>query len=153
MLGGLRLHWRVWWRRSGLDRDLAAGVDPISSDELSLRAGQLGSTKGRERLAMSLENVVTRAEAPLRDPRNLPPVLRRNQIRASRRRLLELADTVREADPLDTKTLAVVALMIEDGASPLYQGSPATDLAPAVCAVLTALDNGRRAHGGGNARD
>lgn len=42
LLGGLRLRWRTWRRAYDLDRRLARGADPIDSDDLSLRVGQLG---------------------------------------------------------------------------------------------------------------
>ena len=54
LLGGLRLRWRTWRRAYELDLRLARGADPIDSDDLSLRVGQLGSAGNRSRLACAL---------------------------------------------------------------------------------------------------
>ena len=54
VLGGVRLRRRVKRRALDLDRQLAAGVEPMATDELSLRVGQLGSAETRKRLARAL---------------------------------------------------------------------------------------------------
>jgi hypothetical protein len=43
LLGGIWLRVVTRWRAPVLDRQLANGIDPMQSDELSLRVGQLGS--------------------------------------------------------------------------------------------------------------
>jgi hypothetical protein len=64
VLGGLWLRLVTWSRSSALDRELAAGVDPLTSDELSLRAGQLQSAKSRNRLACGLRGAVNLSSRP-----------------------------------------------------------------------------------------
>jgi hypothetical protein len=43
LLGGIWLRVHTQWRAAELDRQLANGTDPMLSDELSLRAGQLAA--------------------------------------------------------------------------------------------------------------
>ncbi len=87
----------TWWRARDLDRGLARGADPMQSDELSLRVGQLGSAGRRARLARALREAVEVAnghQAPLRMP---PPLLRRREVRENQELLMELADRVDSA--------------------------------------------------------
>lgn len=58
LLGCIRLRLRTKWRVGDIDRQLADGADPIRSDELSLRAGQLGSQRTRTRLYQALRHAV-----------------------------------------------------------------------------------------------
>ena len=51
LLGGVWLHCHTRWRANILDAALAAGVDPMQSDELSLRVGQLRAARSRARVA------------------------------------------------------------------------------------------------------
>ena len=62
LLGGIWLRCTTRWRARELDRQLAAGADPMQSDELSLRVGQLGSSKSRRRIACALRGAVAMAE-------------------------------------------------------------------------------------------
>jgi hypothetical protein len=58
VLGGIWLRCGSRWRARELDRQLAAGADPMQSDELSLRVGQLGSSRHRRRIACALRRAV-----------------------------------------------------------------------------------------------
>jgi hypothetical protein len=51
---GLAVRLRTWFRRNRLDEELARGLDPATSAELSLRAAQLRSPGERSRLANGL---------------------------------------------------------------------------------------------------
>src|SRR5215210_2285802 len=62
VLGGIWLRCTTRCRARQLDRQLAAGVDPMQSDELSLRVGQLGSPGSRRRIACALRGLVALAE-------------------------------------------------------------------------------------------
>ena len=69
VLGGVWLRCRAWRRRHELDRGLGRGADPMQSDELSLRVGQLGSPGRRVQLAHALREAVAVAnghQAPLK---------------------------------------------------------------------------------------
>ena len=89
VLGGVWLRFVTWSRASALDRELAGGADPMQSDELSLRVGQLRSAKRRARLACALRGAVELADRPLMMP---PAPIRRREIQANRELLLELAE-------------------------------------------------------------
>lgn len=136
LLGGLRLRWRTRWREDHLDAQLAGGADPVESDELSLRTGQLGSAETRDRLAAALETAVARADRPA------PPRAskRRDEIRVCRTLLLDLARCVRHAALSDVQGLAITALLVDDAASPLHTSRSAQSLASAAYSALFALE-------------
>lgn len=152
LLGGLGLRWIVWRRLHELDRQLAEGVDPMQSDELSLRLGQLGSGRIRARLACGLRGAVEFADRP----RELlsPPLVRRSEVRASREVLLELAGRIGTDGPLGVKGLALASLLLGDGASPLYYDIARRSLTDATLEALVGLERGhrtfRRADGSAN---
>jgi hypothetical protein len=93
MLGGVWLRYVTWRRTRELDEQLARGADPVASDELSLRAGQLASTRRRERFACVLRGAVALADAPYDPVRIGPPAIARAQIQENRELLLALAAT------------------------------------------------------------
>ena len=84
LLGGLRLRWVTWRQARQLDEQLARGTDPIASDELSLRAGQLASARTRARFACVLRGAVELADAPFDPFRMGRPVIRRAQVQENR---------------------------------------------------------------------
>ena len=144
LLGGVWLRGRTWWRAYDLDRQLARGADPLESDELSLRAGQLGSARTRARLACALRGAVELADRqpdPLRMP--LGPI-RRSEIRANRELLLELAERLRTARPLGVEGLAMTSLLIDDAPSPLYHDDASRSLTVTAFEALVALERGHR---------
>jgi hypothetical protein len=119
VLGGVWLRCRTRWRARELDRRLAAGADPMESDDLSLRTAKLGSARTRARLAAELRAAVVLADAPF-DPLRMPPVrLRRGEIHANRELLLELADRLRADRPVGVEGLARVARLAREPASAL----------------------------------
>ena len=112
VLGGVWLRCRAWRRRHELDRQLARGADPMQSDELSLRVGQLGSAGTRVRLAHALREAVALANG------HRPPLittrLRRREIRDNEALLVALADRIRDGGPLGVQGLAITARLIND---------------------------------------
>ncbi|MGH2804107.1 MAG: hypothetical protein ACRDL4_13835 [Thermoleophilaceae bacterium] len=144
VLGGVRLHWRTRRRAYDLDRQLAEGVDPMQSDELSLRVGQLGSASTRARLACVLLGAV---ELASRQP---DPLARRSgatEIQANRELLLRLAECVGASRPLGVEGLAMTSLIIGDSRSPLYHDGGDRSLAGAASEALVALERGHRTAG------
>jgi hypothetical protein len=130
--------------RNDLDRQLAHGADPLESDELSLRAGQLGSARTRARLACALRGAVELADRPP-DPLRLPPsLIRRSEIRANRELLLEMAERLGSSGPLGVEGLAMTSLLIDDAPSPLYHRESRRSLTGAAFEALVALERGRR---------
>jgi hypothetical protein len=142
LLGGLRLRWRTWRRAYELDRRLARGADPIDSDDLSLRVGQLGSAGNRRRLACALRGAVCLADRQP-DPLRMPP-LRRAEIQSSRELLLELAEVLGDGRPLGVEGLAMASLLITVGPSPLYHSDARRPLASTVRETLAALERRQR---------
>jgi hypothetical protein len=142
VLGGLWLRWLTWRRAFDLDRQLAGGADPMQSDELSLRVGQLGSASTRTRLACALRGAVEIAD---REPDPLRVQwIRRTEIRANRELLLELAERLRTSRPLGVEGLAMTSLLIYDAPSPLYHTDATRPLALTACEALAALERGHR---------
>jgi hypothetical protein len=142
LLGGVWLRCRTWWRADNLDRDLARGADPIQTDELSLRVGQLGSARTRVRLACALRGAVELANghrAPLIRTR-----LRRGEIRETDEFLLALADRLRDGGPLGVQGLAMTARLVKERSSPLYRPGASASLPAAVVEALAALERGHR---------
>ena len=95
LLGGVWLRCVTWRRAHELDEQLACGTDPMTSDELSLRVGQLGSARSRRRFACTLRGAVELAERPYDPVRMGPPMIRRTEIQENRELLLELAARLR----------------------------------------------------------
>jgi hypothetical protein len=140
LLGGLWLRVLTWWVASDLDRELANGTDPLVSDELSLRVGQLGSAATRSRLAAALRGAVDMASgrrAPLISTR-----LRRAEIRENEDLLLALADRLHSGEPLGVKGLAMTARLVNDRSSPMYRAG--ASLSDALSEALSALEHGHR---------
>ncbi len=142
LLGGVWLRWITWRQAHALDELLAHGADPIASDELSLRAGQLASARTRRRFACVLRGAVALADAPFDPVRLGPPAVRRAQIQESRRRLLELADRLGSGGYLGFQGLAITSLLVGDGVSPLYAKAKSGSLKTSVDRALLALDLG-----------
>ena len=139
VLGGVRLRMRVKRRAIDLDRKLAAGVDPMESDELSLRVGQLGSRASRTRLAGAL-----RAAVMLAGSQSYTVAWRTGafEIQTNRGLLLELAKRVAGGRPLGAEGLARASLLVSDPASILYRQDGIGPLAAATAEALEALDRG-----------
>jgi hypothetical protein len=144
LLGGVWLRWVTWRQARALDEQLARGADPIHSDELSLRAGQLSSARNRGRFACVLRGAVHLAEAPYDPVRIGRPAIRRAHVRENRELLLELADRVRSGGILGVQGLAMTSLLVGDGVSPLYAKVGRNSLKASVNHALLALDHGPR---------
>jgi hypothetical protein len=140
LLGGTWLRVRTMWRAVALDRELANRTDPMQSDELSLRVGQLGSSGTRARLAATLRGAIQIAKgrrAPLTTTR-----LRRAEIQENEELLIALIDRLREGGPLGAQGLAMTARLVNDRSGPLYRSGPGGSLRGAVADALAALDRG-----------
>jgi hypothetical protein len=140
LLGGVWLRWVTWRQARELDDKLARGTDPITSDELSLRAGQLASARSRGRLACVLRGAVELADAPFDPVRMGRPVIRRAEVRENRELMLELADRLRASGWLGVQGLAITSLLVGHGVSPLYSKAARGPLKASVNHALLALD-------------
>jgi hypothetical protein len=142
LLGGVWLRCVTWRQARQLDEQLARGTDPITSDALSLRAGQLTSARSRGRFACVLRGAVELADAPFDPVRMGRPVIRRAQVHENRGLLLELADRLRAGGGLGVQGLAITSLLVGDGVSPLYSKAERGSLKEIVNRALLALDRG-----------
>jgi hypothetical protein len=147
VLGGIWLRWRIRARAQELDGLLARGADPIDSDELSLRVGQLGSARSRARVACALRGAVELADRQPEPFRKTRSQIRRTEIRANRELLLELADRVGSGEPVGVEGLGMTSLLIGDRASPLYDGDRRRSLTATAFTALVALERGYRLGG------
>jgi hypothetical protein len=139
----LTLRMRTRWRRDRLDDELASGVHPASSAELSLRAAQLQSWEGRSRLANAIVEKLGRAHE-----RNLgrftPAGYRQHAaVREYADNLRALVARLRDDRPIDVQGAAMTARLVNDRSSPLHcRGSDS--LGSAVLSVRLALDGAAR---------
>lgn len=115
----LRLALTVWWRGAELDRRLADGEDPASSDALALRARRITTARSRARLAGGLAGAVRSAggeravfTAAIR-PQS-PELLEAGALIATLERRL------RAPEPVAPRGVAIVSSLLIDGNSPLY---------------------------------
>lgn len=142
LLGGIWLRVLTRWRAQELDRQLASGIDPMRSDELSLRVGQLGSARTRVLLAGALRDAVELANgrrAPLITTR-----LQRPEIQENQQLLLALADRLRDGEPLGVQGLAMTVCLVHHRSSPLYRTGASGALPATVADALAALERGHR---------
>jgi hypothetical protein len=142
VLGGVWLRCVTRLRARDLDRDLAAGADPIGSDELSLRVGQLAAGATRVRLARVLHDAVAVANG--RHPPLTVTRLQRATIRDNQELLLALADRVRDGGVVGVRGLAMVSELLEDRSGPLYAADTERPLAVTALEALVELDRGLR---------
>jgi hypothetical protein len=146
LLGGVWLRCITWWRAHALDHQLAQGADPMQSNELSLRVGQLSSERSRRRFVCALRGAVELADTPFDPLRMGPPLIRRAEVRVNRELLLNLADRLRAGGPLAVEGLATTSLLVGDGLSPLFcKGSGS--LAASANYALLALERGHPTDG------
>jgi hypothetical protein len=123
----LWLRARVWWQWPALTRQLAAGGDPSATAELTVLARQLSGLHAQQRLADTLERVVTAASRRPRPPSAKVP-LNRDEILGARDELAALAERLRDGTPAPVQGMAITTLLVHDGASPLYGRRAAQDV-------------------------
>ena len=142
LLGGVWLRCVTWSHTRELDRQLAAGVDPMQTDELSLRVGQLGSHRNRRRIACALRGAVALAGTRTRSWRRRPDQTRGGG--GQRRALLKIAERLHSCDPVGVRGLAIASQLIEDRRGPLYRDDADRPLTVTAFEALVALDRGLR---------
>jgi hypothetical protein len=104
-------------RRGMLDRALTNGADPAASRLIAARAAQLASASMRARVADGLERLALSADSPRSRVRILPS---RAAMLGNRSELLELAGLLRRDRPLYARGVAMLEVILTDGASPAY---------------------------------
>lgn len=142
LLGGTWLHLRTRWHAHELDRQLAHGADPMLSDELSLRAGQLGSPGNRGRLSHALRRAVDISTGA--HPALIATRLCRRTIQENEGLMLALVSRLVGGAPLGVEGLAAIARLVDDRGSPLYRAREGDLLAAGLCQALLALERGHQ---------
>ena len=104
-------------RRSALDRALTDGADPAASRLIAARAAQLASASIRARIADGLERLAPSANRPRSRARILPSGA---ATLGNRSELLELAGLLRGDRPLYARGVAMLEVILTDGAGPAY---------------------------------
>jgi hypothetical protein len=144
VLGGIWLRCATRWRAHDLDRQLAAGADPMHSDQLSLRVGQLGSSRSRRRIACALRGAVAWAERDAYPVMVAAPPIQRPAVRANGGLLLEIAERLLSCEPVGVRGVAIASQLIEDRRGPLYRDDAARPLTVTAFEALAALGRGLR---------
>lgn len=130
---------RGWLHRATLDRRLAGGADPATSQELAGRASKLVSRRHRRVLAAGLRRVLRTACEPTRGLSVAVPPQRREVLDAQSV-LGEIAELLEGEDEVSARGVALIDRLLTDGTSPIYapfpRGTLAADLRHARAALL-----------------
>jgi hypothetical protein len=118
-VAGALLRARVLAHRERLDRMLIEGADPVTTDELTLRAYQLSRPSHRRALAASIDDAVRSAATRRRRSPAAPPLARKG-IDPARPALAELSRALREEPVVAARGVALARRLLTDGAGPLY---------------------------------
>lgn len=116
----LQVRLRVRLHRGRLDRDIAAGCAPESSEDRAVRAGQLADSRLRRQLARSLRRVVGDAQDPVRARVSAVVPASREAVLAWREGLLGLADRLERPGSVNPSGVARVLNLLTDPSGPLY---------------------------------
>jgi hypothetical protein len=144
-LGGYRLRVRTWSRWLYIDQELARGIDPCTSDEHALRAGQLRSSRHRSQMAKAIIDVTDRAHTHS-SPRSAAVPLRKSDVRRVETDLLELAYLLLRDEAPPIEALATTSTLLYDAlGSPLYNARGPHSLDETVRSALRAFSS-RAAH-------
>ncbi len=106
---------------SSLERQLIAGVDPLSSPALAARAATLTSRRTRTQLAAGLERSLLAARGHQRRWWAVSP---HSPLLANAAELRELAELLRGGEPLRAAGMAMLKRLLTDGSGPAYRGQP-----------------------------
>jgi hypothetical protein len=133
---------RVRWQRRELDAALAGGANPVTTEELALRADQLSEPATRARIAAGIENLfrlATDGPGPGATTAMVVASFDPHRVAANRARLAALAERLRGPEPHDVRGLAMASVLLEDGDGPLYARTTVDELEPAVSRTMAAL--------------
>jgi hypothetical protein len=125
-------------RAFDLDRRLAEGVPPERSAPLALRARRLVDPRYGERLARRLRVILHEARFGLVRRASIP--IRLDAVAAVSHEIDELAGRLRAPGGASVRGIAQVALLLSDGAGPLYSSRAGEDLGAAVRRARAALE-------------
>jgi len=124
-----------------LDEELAQGTPPEASPELAVRAAMLARPRTRHMLAESLLRLRRRAETAL-DNRMLPsrPEVHLEHLRPLHEEIEGLVQRLDAPVPVPARGVALVNLLLSDGAGPVHTPGHEADLRRALVMASSALD-------------
>jgi hypothetical protein len=129
----------VMLRRRGLDRQLAAGIDPASSADLNLRAWQLVQPSSRRRVAKGLRRAVGNSQSRrLNQMSSVVPISRQAANEWSQG-LLGVADAIERSDRVSAYGVALALELLTDGTGPLYDPGAEHLLGSAIWSIAEGL--------------
>jgi hypothetical protein len=130
---------RARWRRASLDEALSQGVDPTTSEELSLRADQLRSDAVRTQMANRLVAAVGEARGQGQHLRSAKRRQQSDKVRDYADEVLSLVPPLRDGAAVGVQGLAMTARLVNDRKGPLYRAG-GQDLRAALRSARSALD-------------
>jgi len=144
-LGGYRLRVRTWSRWLYIDQELARGIDPCTSDEHALRAGQLRASGHRAQMAKMIIDITERVHTRSK-PRTSTVPLQESAVRRAETDLLELGFLLLRDNAPPVQALAATSTLLYDAvSSPLYNPRAPRGLDETVRSLLRTLQS-RAAH-------
>jgi hypothetical protein len=133
----------AWWSQGRLDRELAAGADPVADRRLEHRARRLTSLRVRRKIAASIECVVDEAERGWHGMSSEAPI-KSGPTLGARPALHALADALVIDGPVRPQGVALASLLVTDASGPLYRASDPRALTLTAMTAANALQDGRR---------
>ena len=134
---GTLLRLSVCLRRRGLDRQLAAGVDPSRAPDLQLRAWQLVQRSSRQGVARGLRRAVRDAQN-YRGLNSVAPVSRQAVVQWGQG-LLGVADAIEQSDRVSACGVALARELLTDCTGPLYDPGAEDRLGQAIGSIAQSL--------------
>jgi hypothetical protein len=126
-------------RAPSLDRQLAAGRPPRSSQALAIRAREIVTPAARRELAQRWTRVLDEAHRqPV--PRFVVVPLQRNAVIAAGQDLHEMISVLTSGLPIDARGAAMASSLLRDGTGPLYNHRSLVDLGAVVRAATQQMD-------------
>jgi hypothetical protein len=145
----LRGRARVWqrtsltlvarWQAGQLDRRLAAGASPSANALLAIHAERITGRRSRSRVAAGLARALRDAQAA-RPGFSAAVRPHRGEVVAARVVLETLERRLRAAEPVSPRGVALLRLLLTDGASPLYRPGESGTLGSDLRAAAAALE-------------
>lgn len=123
-------------RRGAIDRDLAAGADPHSSECRHRRAAELTRESNRRALAAAYERLLTGVADP--KPYGVAPV-NWDGVRAAKPRIEHLSKRLREDPRVKAQGVALARLLLTECDSALYAKDDVSGLVSGVRSALALL--------------
>jgi hypothetical protein len=135
----LRLELTVWWRAAELDRQLAAGASPRTSDALTLRAQRITTRRSRAPLANGLAGALRSAQD---NGPHFTSAVRPNarEVLDARAVLGAIERRLRAPEPVAAQGVAMIRSLLTDGNGLLYRPGGPGELGSRLRAAAAALE-------------